>query len=43
MKFAKLNLLAMLTAVLAFVGTVGTVAPNCIGWFYEPKKPELIE
>jgi len=26
--------------VLAFVGTIGIMTPNCLGWFYKPKKPE---
>ncbi|WP_366924962.1 cyclic lactone autoinducer peptide [Metallumcola ferriviriculae] len=24
---------------MAFVATLSTVSPNCIGWFYEPRKP----
>lgn len=36
-------LLMALGAVLAFIGNLGIVTPMCIGVFYSPKKPAVLE
>ncbi|WP_366922470.1 cyclic lactone autoinducer peptide [Metallumcola ferriviriculae] len=42
MEFQKAGLLTAFSGLLAFVATLSTVTPNCIGWFYEPRKPETL-
>ncbi len=34
---------SLLASVLAFVGTLASTTPTCLGWFYEPKKPEALK
>lgn len=34
--------LAAIATVLAFIGSLGLVAPACIGWFYKPQVPEIL-
>ncbi len=40
MKPGKSIMSSLFTAVLAFIGTLAITTPTCLGWFYEPKKPE---
>ncbi|MDI6879828.1 MAG: cyclic lactone autoinducer peptide [Desulfitobacteriaceae bacterium] len=30
----------LFVSVMAFIGTLAITTPACLGWFYEPKKPE---
>lgn len=39
MKYGKNTLSMLLASVLVFVGTLAINTPSCLGWFYEPKKP----
>ncbi|MTI94316.1 MAG: cyclic lactone autoinducer peptide [Firmicutes bacterium] len=27
---------------MVFVATLGVVSPMCMGWFYSPKKPDIL-
>ncbi|MCB8817578.1 cyclic lactone autoinducer peptide [Desulfosporosinus shakirovi] len=40
MKYGKSVMPMLLASVLVFVGTLAINTPTCLGWFYEPKKPE---
>ncbi|NLL51729.1 MAG: cyclic lactone autoinducer peptide [Peptococcaceae bacterium] len=42
MKARKKAAPSLLLSVLGLIGTLGIITPNCLGWFYEPKKPEGI-
>ncbi len=30
----------LFVSLLSFVGAFALVTPTCLGWFYEPKRPE---
>ncbi len=42
MKTPKEAVSSLFLSVLALIGTVGIITPNCLGCFYEPKKPEKL-
>jgi cyclic lactone autoinducer peptide len=31
---------SIILPALAFIGAIGIITPNCLGWFYEPKRPK---
>ncbi|EHL05431.1 hypothetical protein HMPREF0322_03884 [Desulfitobacterium hafniense DP7] len=33
----------LFVSLLSFLGAFALVTPACLGWFYEPKKPEALE
>ncbi len=43
MKSGKSGISTLLASVLVFVGTLAITTPTCLGWFYEPKKPECLK
>jgi len=36
-------MLSTLTFSLVLVNSIGGVTPNCLGYFYEPEKPDLLK
>lgn len=43
MKHKKNPFSTMLASMLVFVCSFAVVSPNCLGWFYEPEKPEVLK
>ncbi|NMA69079.1 MAG: cyclic lactone autoinducer peptide [Desulfitobacterium sp.] len=33
----------LLISLFSFIGTFALVTPTCLGWFYEPKRPDELE
>lgn len=33
----------LLASLFSFVGAFALVTPTCLGWFYEPKRPDELE
>ncbi|MFZ5943299.1 MAG: cyclic lactone autoinducer peptide [Bacillota bacterium] len=43
MKKLRTFMLSTLTVGLVLISSLGGVTPNCLGYFYEPEKPDLLK
>jgi len=43
MKRVKAFMLSTIAISLGLIGSLGGVTPNCLSYFYEPEKPDLLK